>query len=595
MNSGGHRLAVVALAIAGIGLAVFAGHRQWVDDGTRVSLVQWILPFALAGLALIPQISQWINKQLARQANASPRQQIINALALAVGAMLWFLLASAMQGRNLVPKIHDEFCYLIQAHILAQGKLWMPGHPLGLVFESFYLVTQPVYTAIYFPGTAMLQVPGVWLGLPTFIMPLLISGACVGLMYLVIARLTDPALGLIAAIMLMCGQTMDGMAPQILSVQPILLATLGMIWAWLRWRSKPNLARAAIFGLIAGWAAITRPSDAAVFGLPIVLAVLPAMHKIGWRKAAGQLAMILLCAVPFLSLQIALDKKITGSALVTPHEYTTIGQFPGVAFGWDRTGPLEPPSSPLPQRRIMYERFYKPILQESMQYNRLAEIAMLRLPRALAAGLPVVLLAALLPLGLLQIGRNSRWILPVALVLFFAIYMFYPAFLKHYALVVAPAFILLVALAGPVLAAAFPSAGSRMNACIVAFILGCCLATMIVIARKDDSNFRAANVLAMANEQIADHVHAPAIVLFTFDQRADVNDEPVYNADVAWPDDAPVIRCHDLGDQFNRKIFEYYAHHGPDRAVWRFSRTDGSLKYVGTARKLAGGASESVR
>jgi len=586
MNSA-HRLAVVVLAAAGIALAVFVGHRQRVDDRTQMATVQWIVPFALAALALVPGVNQWLSRKFDRQRHATPRQQILNAIALAVAAILWFLLAAAIQGRNLVPKIHDEFCYLIQAHIMAHGRLWMPAHPLGLVFESFYLVTQPVYTAIYFPGTAMLQVPGIWLGLPTFIVPLLISGACVSLIYLVITRLADPAIGMIAAITLMCGETMSGLAPQILSVQPILLLTLGMIWAWLRWREQPNLPRAAIFGIIAGWAAITRPSDAAVFALPIMLAVWPTLKKIGLKKATGQLAMVLLCAAPFLSLQLALDKKITGSFLVTPHEYTTIRQFPGVAFGWQRTGPQEPPPSPLPQRRIMYERFYKPHLEESLKYDRLTEIAMFRLPRTLAAGLPTALLAALLPLGLLQITGKSRWILPAALLLFFGIYMFYPAFLKHYALVVAPAIILLVALAAPALAAAFPTAEAKITTTVFAFILGCCLATMIVIAGKTDANFREATQLVLANLQIADHVHAPAIVLFTFDERADVNDEPVYNAEVAWPDDAPVIRCHDLGEDFNRQIFAYYAAHGPNRAVWRFSRTDASLKYVGTVREMA--------
>ena len=85
---------------------------------------------------------------------------------------------------------------------------------------------------------------------------------------------------------------------------------------------------------------------------------------------------------------------------------------------------------------------------------------------------------------------------------------------------------------------------------------------------------------------LANLPHKPAVVLFHYSAEANVHEEPVYNTDVAWPDDAPVIRAHDLGPR-NVEIFRYYAARQPDRFFYRFDRADNSLKPLGYARDLA--------
>jgi hypothetical protein len=80
-------------------------------------------------------------------------------------------------------------------------------------------------------------------------------------------------------------------------------------------------------------------------------------------------------------------------------------------------------------------------------------------------------------------------------------------------------------------------------------------------------------------------IQRPAVVLFRFHRDSSPAIEPVYNTDVPWPDDAPVIRAHDLGDR-NSEIFNYYAKIQPNRAFYRYDRRDGSLTYLGLAREL---------
>jgi hypothetical protein len=59
----------------------------------------------------------------------------------------------------------------------------------------------------------------------------------------------------------------------------------------------------------------------------------------------------------------------------------------------------------------------------------------------------------------------------------------------------------------------------------------------------------------------------------------------VYNIVSAWPDDALLIRAHDLAAR-NIEIFRYYAAKQPDRLFFIYDRADDSIRYLGTAREL---------
>ena len=64
--------------------------------------------------------------------------------------------------------------------------------------------------------------------------------------------------------------------------------------------------------------------------------------------------------------------------------------------------------------------------------------------------------------------------------------------------------------------------------------------------------------------------------------------EPVYNTSVAWPDDAPIVRAHDLGSR-NIELIRYYAEHQPQRTFYLFDRGNlaDPMHRLGTAQELA--------
>jgi hypothetical protein len=81
-------------------------------------------------------------------------------------------------------------------------------------------------------------------------------------------------------------------------------------------------------------------------------------------------------------------------------------------------------------------------------------------------------------------------------------------------------------------------------------------------------------------------VQQPAVVLFRFAPGSSVDEEPVYNTGVAWPDDAPIIRAHDLGPR-DGELLRYYAARKPGRTFYLFDRADRSLTRLGNADHAA--------
>src|SRR5439155_4223022 len=115
-----------------------------------------------------------------------PRTRCWTAVCVAVVAIVYMFATAKYQDRDLIPKFHDEHMHLVQARMLAHGKLWTQSHPMADFFESFHIMVKPVYASIYFPGTAIVYLPWAWFNLPFWVLPLIVAGAACGMMYRVV-------------------------------------------------------------------------------------------------------------------------------------------------------------------------------------------------------------------------------------------------------------------------------------------------------------------------------------------------------------------------------------------------------------------------
>ena len=112
-------------------------------------------------------------------------------LVVAIAAALYLYSDAIYQQRSFQPKYHDEFSYIIQTRMIADFRFFTPGHPLGDFFETFQFVTRNGYASVYFPGAAMMYAPGIWMNLPYWCMPLVVSSLCVAMVFLIVAKLID--------------------------------------------------------------------------------------------------------------------------------------------------------------------------------------------------------------------------------------------------------------------------------------------------------------------------------------------------------------------------------------------------------------------
>ena len=169
---------------------------------------------------------------------------------------------------------------------------------------------------------------------------------------------------------------------------------------------------------------------------------------------------------------------------------------------------------------------------------------------------------------------------------FILLYAGYTFFLEHYALVVVPSITLLIVLSITPIVDIWPTQRNRiLTAIVMATLAFCVTGTSELNHGISDEPFK--STLLRGLHELS---QPNSIILFTYDRNtvplAKISEEPVYNTDVAWPDDAPFIRAHDLGPR-NIELFRYYAARQPNRSVELFDRATGNVRELGLVRDFA--------
>ena len=589
-----------ALLAAGVaGLARGLPTEAW---RTFLTLGPWsgglpLVAFAavVAVVSTLPPVGRTVDAVAARGGN---RRRLVT---VGVGLLtVTYLLRTAQgQGRPFRPSVHDEFSYLVQAHQLAAGHGWMPVHPLGPFFDSFQLLMTPAYASAYFPGTALLYVPGVWLGVPPWVTSLIIAGVVAALLFHVTAELLDPAWAAAAVLLLWADRPYRAMATMTLAQLPLLMDGLIATAAWLAWRRRPRWPWAAVAGLALALAGVTRPVDALCFAVPIGLDVAGRLWRSPRRVVAATLLAAALPAVPVLALQLTLDRGITGHALQTPFRLYADRDYPGSAYGFHPFDPAARPASPLPQKRAMFDAAVPAIRRHTPGQAAAAvfgsrvvggRVALGRLPMTLTqssvAPLPVLLpLAAVALLGL----TRRRAVVLAVLPLFVGLYAGYVFFLAHYVVTAAAAVAVAVVAGAADLAAALPTPPARRvaRAFLWLSIAGLSVAALPQWRAGTGDALLRLRTLPRVDAALAALPPGPAVVLFTYSPTRSADEEPVYNPDVAWPDDAPVVRAHDLGPARDAELFRYYAARQPERMAYRYDEADDTITPLGRVDALA--------
>ena len=580
------KLIIILLLIVGVQLWLLIGRSHW---GTNLQLK---LLAVIVVLSALPWVHRPIGQLLERLRQPTPRTRLVITCAIVPIAFTYLLYTANRQQRMLFPHTHDERMYLLQARMLATGRLWLPPHPAGDSFETFYVLVRPVYAAMYFPGTALLYAPGLWLNLPLVALPLLVASAIVALTYRIIAELMDGVAGALAAMLMLALSQLRYLSTMFMSHSAMLLLGLCLTWAWLRWRREKSLAWAAAIGAFAGWAAITRPIDALCFAFPIAIAMLLEIRPLPRKRIVQTCAIAAAAALPFIALQLLFNRAVTGHFFDTPVAYYNRADAPGVAYSFSPPPSGAVPRSALPQKHALYQDMVEPAVKQHAQPLR-QRLLHDKFPWIATHVTPNMLLLILLPVGL----AGARTVhLPVLAVipLFIAAYLGFPWLLAHYTIIVAPAIILLILLSIEAIANAWPRWRSFIATASTTSLAMLAITSLPECNRliRDEWWVHFA-VTDFDHNRLPHLVEKPALVLYNFAPGDNPYDEPVYNTETAWPDDADIIRAHDLSDEMNARLYSYYAKHQPARRIYHVDRqallSDPNYipRFIGTAKELS--------
>jgi 4-amino-4-deoxy-L-arabinose transferase-like glycosyltransferase len=614
------KLLIAALLLAGSALCF------WLTNGFNPALVTlgplgplWLGLFILliGALAWMPPAASALDRFIQRLKNTSPRIRLITSIAVAIASPIYLYLTARSTHRQLFPYIHDEFSYLIQAKQFAAHRLWMPGHPLGQFFDSFQIFTQPVYASAYFPGTALAHLPGVLLRVPPFVTALIISGVVMGLVYWIIADLIDGVAGWLTVLLLLADLLYRQESTLVLSHMPVLMYGLLAFVCWMNWRKNDRSEWAIGTGFFLGLAAVTRPVDAMAFAIPIGIAVIvrcvpgdtglrPVLTILkfrglqrsvysdvastGRRPVSGGSVPITAIpamiggAIPLIVLQLLLNHGITGSWTRTPFQLYADREYPGSNYGFAAYQPHRQSESALPQMRAMYDSYRLQLAAHQWKNVWPEMVNRARFVLSQTSPTPFPVLVFLMPLSIVGIWRlrndqrGPAIMLLSLLPLFLLLYAPYFLYLPTYTLPTAPAVILAILLGMRGAIELFSKGQRFVRVGLVLLISGLSLAALPNWWNQPPEDLFSANLLADVSRQLAGLPPQKAVVFFTFDPKRNLNEEPVYNADSAWPDDAAVIRVHDLGSM-NSEVIRYYAERQPDQVFYWYDEATRKLNH----------------
>jgi hypothetical protein len=190
---------------------------------------------------------------------------------------------------------HDETAYLLQAKIFASGRWTAEARPLPEFFQEIHSFDTPIVAARYWPGHAIMLVPGVALGMPA-LMPILLAGVMGGLMFALARRVA----GSLAAIL---GWLVWVSAPDVLYFQPTYFSelTTGALlllgwWSLFEYHEGKSKLWLLVLAFCFGWGAITRPLTMLAYAIPVAVVLFRDLaRRRSWRDLLAPLAVGCAC------------------------------------------------------------------------------------------------------------------------------------------------------------------------------------------------------------------------------------------------------------------------------------------------------------
>ncbi|MGE4606588.1 MAG: hypothetical protein AAEJ52_07600 [Myxococcota bacterium] len=245
--------------------------------------------------------------------------------AVLFSGLLGVALAAAISAiRVPVPRIHDEFSFLLAADTFASGRLTNPTHPLWKHFETFHVIHEPSYASKYPPLQGAMLALGTLAGHPivgAWLATGLLVAACCWMFQGWLpgrwALLGAFAVAFHHGVQFYWGQSYWGGAV------PMTGGAL-LFGGWARLRRRPRRSAALLMALGVGILANSRPLEGLVACIPVGVSLL---HRLisgrmpnGWVWFRDVVAPAAVVLAIFGSAMAYYNYRVTGDPLRLPYQ-----------------------------------------------------------------------------------------------------------------------------------------------------------------------------------------------------------------------------------------------------------------------------------
>lgn len=243
-----------------------------------------------------------------------------------------------------IPRVHDEFSYLLAAETFVEGRLSNPPLKPKSAFATFHVLVEPVHMSKYPPGIGLQLAFGILLGHPIFGVWLTVL-ACGFAARWMSREILPSSWGLLFAIILMFQSGLYGrFGFSYWGGSLFLLGGILATGAFFRLRIKFSYLSSVIFGFAGGVLLITRPIEGTALGLILSTFLLYTIYQRRSKWVYRQYAMCgligLIALLPAAGFFALCNQAATGS-FFRPAYLEYRAQVPTIGvFNWTEKSTL---------------------------------------------------------------------------------------------------------------------------------------------------------------------------------------------------------------------------------------------------------------
>ena len=254
---------------------------------------------------------------------------------IGLGCSLVYVVWIALVEYHGEPHIYDASAYFFAAKMYASGQLSVPAPAASELFPGpFMVIFQGRWFGQYEPGTSLTLVPGIWLGVPWLVEPVLGTLALLGI-GLIAARLYDRRVATLAVLLGCLSPFYSYLAASYLSHTVALFYLVWGLWTLLRFAQGESGWNILLCGCCFGMAVLTRDLVALLY----IMILVPGVVIITWKRGKYRqqrlyrflwwLVLVLMGALVFY-LYAGFNLLLTGNLFTTPRNLF----FPGDTWGF---------------------------------------------------------------------------------------------------------------------------------------------------------------------------------------------------------------------------------------------------------------------